>query len=149
MGLRTGTLTFGTAALALALLATRAAEALYVYPAKGQSQARMQRDKLQCSHWATRKTGFDPPGCRRSTPRVSRHAAAPCGVQPGARLAGRSVVPSPEMQAAGPQSERQSADCWARLGGAGTCAKRSTPDARPRLATARTGSNTAALIQLA
>ena len=60
MGLRTGTLIFGTAALSLTLLATSAAEALYVYPAKGQSQTRMQRDKLQCSIWATRKTGFDP-----------------------------------------------------------------------------------------
>lgn len=53
-------LLLGIPALALTMLAADVAEALYVYPAKGQSRARMQRDKLQCSQWATRQTGFDP-----------------------------------------------------------------------------------------
>lgn len=36
------------------------ASAIYIYPAKGQSEEQMQRDKFDCSQWATQQTGFDP-----------------------------------------------------------------------------------------
>lgn len=31
-----------------------------VYPAKGQSQDQMDRDKFECQRWATEQSGFDP-----------------------------------------------------------------------------------------
>lgn len=33
---------------------------LYVYPAKGQSQEQLDRDRYDCHLWAVRQTGFDP-----------------------------------------------------------------------------------------
>ena len=31
-----------------------------VYPAKGQSEDQMEKDKYQCYSWAKNQTGFDP-----------------------------------------------------------------------------------------
>ena len=31
-----------------------------VYPAKGQSQEQMEKDKFECYNWAKQQTGFDP-----------------------------------------------------------------------------------------
>lgn len=33
---------------------------LYVYPAKGQSNAQLEKDRYECYLWATKTTGFDP-----------------------------------------------------------------------------------------
>ena len=33
---------------------------LIIYPAKGQSQQQMERDKFDCYSWAKKETGFDP-----------------------------------------------------------------------------------------
>jgi hypothetical protein len=33
---------------------------IYVYPARGQSQAQQNRDQYECHSWAVRQTGFDP-----------------------------------------------------------------------------------------
>jgi OmpA family protein len=33
---------------------------IYVYPAKGQSQAQQDRDRYDCHSWAVKQTGFDP-----------------------------------------------------------------------------------------
>jgi Glycine zipper len=33
---------------------------IFMYPAKGQSQAQQERDRYDCHSWATRQTGFDP-----------------------------------------------------------------------------------------
>ncbi len=33
---------------------------MYVYPAKGQSQAQQERDRYECHSWAVRQTGIDP-----------------------------------------------------------------------------------------
>ena len=40
---------------------------LMVYPAKGQSDDQMAKDKFECQRWATQQTGFDP----LATPRAS------------------------------------------------------------------------------
>jgi hypothetical protein len=32
----------------------------YVYPAKGQSQQQMEKDKFDCYNWAKQQSGFDP-----------------------------------------------------------------------------------------
>jgi predicted lipid-binding transport protein (Tim44 family) len=44
-----------------ALLAESArAQDLVVYPAKGQSQEQMEKDKFECYSWAKEQSGFDP-----------------------------------------------------------------------------------------
>jgi Glycine zipper len=44
------------------LLGTAGAQTnnIFVYPAKGQSQAQQDRDRYECHSWAVRQTGFDP-----------------------------------------------------------------------------------------
>jgi hypothetical protein len=36
------------------------AQDLVIYPAKGQSQEQMEKDKFECYTWAKQQTGFDP-----------------------------------------------------------------------------------------
>jgi hypothetical protein len=36
------------------------ADPVFIYPAKGQSEQQTQKDKADCSQWATQQTGFDP-----------------------------------------------------------------------------------------
>jgi hypothetical protein len=36
------------------------AQELVIYPAKGQSQEQMDKDKYECYSWAKQQTGFDP-----------------------------------------------------------------------------------------
>lgn len=36
------------------------AQELYIYPAQGQSQDQMDKDKFECYNWAKNDTGFDP-----------------------------------------------------------------------------------------
>lgn len=36
------------------------AQGLIIYPAKGQSQEQMEKDKFECHSWAKQQTGFDP-----------------------------------------------------------------------------------------
>jgi len=38
---------------------------MYVYPAKGQSQAQQNRDQGECHQWAARQTGYDPSAAAR------------------------------------------------------------------------------------
>ena len=47
---------------ALSLLISVAAQAQdpIVYPAKGQSNEQMEKDKFECYNWAKQQTGFDP-----------------------------------------------------------------------------------------
>lgn len=37
-----------------------AQQGLIIYPAKGQSQEQVERDKYDCYQWARQQTGFDP-----------------------------------------------------------------------------------------
>jgi hypothetical protein len=47
--------------LGLVLGATSvAAQELYIYPAKGQSDEQLDKDKYECYNWAKKDTGFDP-----------------------------------------------------------------------------------------
>jgi hypothetical protein len=52
---------------------------LIVYPAKGQSQKQMEKDKLDCYSWAKQQSGFDP----MQTP-----APAPAPPPPGSAAGG-------------------------------------------------------------
>jgi hypothetical protein len=49
---------------------------MFIYPAKGQSQAQQDKDRYECHSWAVQQTGFDP-----SRPQAS-NAQAPQQYQP-------------------------------------------------------------------
>ena len=51
-----------TISLLIALLAAGVvlAQELIIYPAKGQSQEQLDKDKYECYSWAKQQTGFDP-----------------------------------------------------------------------------------------
>ena len=55
----------------LALLAFGAdsviAQELIIYPAKGQSQDQMEKDKFECYTWAKQQSGFDPMAMPQTT----------------------------------------------------------------------------------
>lgn len=54
--------------LSIALMVSLPVSAdLMVYPAKGQSDDQMAKDKFECQRWATQQSGFDP----LATPRTS------------------------------------------------------------------------------
>lgn len=46
--------------LAAVLLWPSGASAVYVYPANGQSEEQLSRDKYECHRWAANATGYDP-----------------------------------------------------------------------------------------
>ena len=46
--------------LALFLVSHGQAQEIIVYPAKGQSNDQMEKDKFECYGWAKGQTGFDP-----------------------------------------------------------------------------------------
>src|SRR5260370_40738821 len=48
------------ASLALTAIANAQSGDLYIYPAKGQSQALQDKDRYECHSWAVKQTGFDP-----------------------------------------------------------------------------------------
>jgi hypothetical protein len=43
------------------------AQDLFVFPAKGQSDQQMERDKFDCYQWAKKQSGFDPMETPRTT----------------------------------------------------------------------------------
>jgi OmpA family protein len=46
--------------LVAAFVSAPALAATYIYPTKGQSKAQQNKDKGECTVWATDQTGFDP-----------------------------------------------------------------------------------------
>ena len=46
--------------LATFVTGTALAQELIIYPAKGQSQDQMEKDKFECYSWAKKESGFDP-----------------------------------------------------------------------------------------
>ncbi|MEA1946555.1 MAG: hypothetical protein U9N83_04540 [Thermodesulfobacteriota bacterium] len=48
------------ALFAVFLASSALAQDLIIYPAKGQSQDQMEKDKFECYNWAKQQTGFDP-----------------------------------------------------------------------------------------
>jgi outer membrane lipoprotein SlyB len=51
---------FAVLAFAVFLVSHVQAQELIVYPAKGQSNEQMEKDKFECYSWAKGQTGFDP-----------------------------------------------------------------------------------------
>ena len=83
---------------------------LIVYPAKGQSQKQMEKDKFDCYSWAKQQSGFDPmqtPPPAPAPPTHRRRDLRP-GVSSGAGQEVRRLArPSGESQAAGAGPERE------------------------------------------
>src|ERR1700675_1836418 len=50
------------------LTGTVFAQDIFIYPAKGQSQAQQDRDRYECHSWAVKQTGFDPSRAQASAP---------------------------------------------------------------------------------
>ncbi len=59
------------------------AQDFVIYPAKGQSQQQMEKDKFECYSWAKQQSGFDP----METPK----ATAPPPQKSGGSVAGGAV----------------------------------------------------------
>jgi hypothetical protein len=65
-----------------------------VYPAKGQSQEQMEKDKLDCNTWARNQTGFDPmktPTASSPPPSDPGTSASPMRGAAGGALAGLAI----------------------------------------------------------
>ncbi|HEY1898759.1 MAG TPA: hypothetical protein VGG49_03095 [Steroidobacteraceae bacterium] len=62
---------------------------VYAYPQQGQSPAQLDRDRYECSNWATQQTGFSP-----SAPNVPPHERVQVveGAPPGAGAAVGAVT---------------------------------------------------------
>jgi hypothetical protein len=65
-----------------------------VYPSKGQSDAQQQKDRTECSSWATQQTGYDPAKIAQQQAEQARQAqqaqtAAPAA--PGGQVARSSA----------------------------------------------------------
>ena len=59
---------------------------LIIYPAKGQSQQQMDRDKFDCYSWAKKETGFDP--MQAQAPAQPSPYQQPSGASPGSVVRG-------------------------------------------------------------
>ena len=58
---RSALIPFSILNLAILLLTgTAFAQDIFIYPAKGQSQAQQDKDRYECHSWAVQQTGFDP-----------------------------------------------------------------------------------------
>ena len=75
-----------TVALLITALATgpALAQELYVFPAQGQNEEQMEKDKYECYQWAKKETGFDPMEVPKATEPPPQQAAPRGGVVRGA-----------------------------------------------------------------
>ncbi|MFA4874419.1 MAG: glycine zipper family protein [bacterium] len=51
---------YAVSMLVLIFAANAAAAELIIYPAKGQSESKMAKDKAECQQWAQKETGINP-----------------------------------------------------------------------------------------
>jgi hypothetical protein len=82
-----GTVLFAAVLLSFAAGAALAQQDPIVYPAKGQSQQQMEKDKFECYSWAKQQTGFDPmamPTATRPAPPPPQGSTAGGAVKGGA-----------------------------------------------------------------
>jgi len=61
---------------------------LMIYPAKGQSQDQMEKDKFECYSWAKQQSGFDPMAMPQATAPPPQQEAQKGGVGRGALRGG-------------------------------------------------------------
>jgi len=78
---------FSLCALTLLLLWATVAGAQgnpIIYPAKGQSEQQMEKDKFDCYSWAKKQSGFDPMQAQQSQPSSSTSGQVVKGAAVGA-----------------------------------------------------------------
>lgn len=79
--------------IALFLVGSVLAQDLVIYPAKGQSQEQLDKDKYECYSWAKQQTGFDPMQQPKATEPPPQQQAPKGGVvRGGARGAAVGAV---------------------------------------------------------
>jgi hypothetical protein len=75
-------------ALTALVAAPAMAQDLVIYPAKGQSQEQMEKDKFECYSWAKGQSGFDPMETPKATapppPKQAQRSTAGGAVRGGA-----------------------------------------------------------------
>jgi hypothetical protein len=72
------------ALFAVFLASSALAQDLIIYPAKGQSQEQMEKDKFECYTWAKQQTGFDPMAQPKETAPPPKQEAKKGGLVRGA-----------------------------------------------------------------
>jgi Glycine zipper len=67
---------------------------MYIYPAKGQTQAQQDKDRYECHSWAVQQTGFDPSKPQNTTSQASQRnqPSQPHILKGGARGAALGAV---------------------------------------------------------
>ncbi|MGH7933758.1 MAG: glycine zipper family protein [Candidatus Binataceae bacterium] len=89
---------FGGVVALFVLLGVDAASAqnndMFIYPAKGQSQAQQDKDRYECHSWAVRQTGFDPsiPQTANAQPAQPYQPSKPHALQGAGRGAALGAV---------------------------------------------------------
>jgi predicted lipid-binding transport protein (Tim44 family) len=70
-----------------------AAQEMFIYPDKGQSQQQQDKDKYECYSWAKNQTGFDPmaPPTTRSAPPKQQAGGSVAGGAIGGAAAGAAL----------------------------------------------------------
>ncbi|MEW6441791.1 MAG: YMGG-like glycine zipper-containing protein [bacterium] len=68
------------------IVGNAAAQELFIYPSKGQSQEQTEKDKFECYNWARQQTGFDPmqPPTATTPPPQEGHRSVAGGAVGGA-----------------------------------------------------------------
>ena len=74
------------ALFAVFLASPALAQDLIVYPARGQSQEQMEKDKFSCYQWARDETGFDPMKVPTASAPPSQQQAKQGGAAKGAAV---------------------------------------------------------------
>ncbi len=69
-------------------VATAFAQEPIIYPAKGQSQEQMEKDKYDCYNWAKKQSGFDPMQGKQAPP---PQAQGPTGERARGAAAGAAI----------------------------------------------------------
>ena len=63
---------------------------MYIYPAEGQDQARVEQDRYECYVWASRESGFDP--SRAGATRPARLIQVPVAENPNRGATAKGTV---------------------------------------------------------
>ena len=94
------------------------AQELIIYPAKGQSQEQLDKDKYECYSWAKQQTGFDPMQQPKATEPPPQQEAQKGGAGRGAARGEACGAATGSMAGDTGKGEAIGADSGAIVGGA-------------------------------
>ena len=91
------------------------AQELVIYPAKGQSQDQMEKDKYECYSWAKQQSGFDPMQQPKATEPPPQQEAKKGGVvRGGARGAAAGAIVGGARRQDQKRQQQQAEQEWAQ-----------------------------------